>query len=288
VPDVNSTRYTFVFATVVCVVCALAIAIAAVGLRDRQEANAFLFKQKNVLLAAGLLKPGDDPPEREILRIFDENIKVRLIDLATGDLVPEDKQEPKTYDQRRARADPAASRDAPPNAAKISRVPNWGGVFYVMKGGAVEQVVLPIEGVAMWGTVYGLLALDRDGNTVRGLTFYEQKETPGLGGEISNPKWQALWQGRRVYDEKWEPQLVVIKGQAGPPDKDPHRVDGLSGATITSNGVSRVLAFWMSKDGYGPFLKKFREGGAMPVRAAAAGRPVAAVLFADRAGRTAA
>jgi Na+-transporting NADH:ubiquinone oxidoreductase subunit C len=131
--------------------------------------------------------------------------------------------------------------------------------------------VLPIEGVGMWGTLYGLLALDRDGNTVRGLTFYEQKETPGLGGEISNPKWQALWQGRRAFDDKWEPQLVVIKGQAGPPAKDPHRVDGLSGATITSNAVSRLMTFWMSNEGYGPFLRKFREGAVQPLRADAGG-----------------
>ena len=81
--------------------------------------------------------------------------------------------------------------------------------------------MLPIEGVGMWGTLYGFLALDRDGNTVRGLTYYDQKETPGLGGEIGNPKWQALWRGRKVYDENWEPQLVVIKGKAGPPDAGP-------------------------------------------------------------------
>ena len=266
-PDTNSTRYTFLFATAVCVVCALAIAVSAVGLQPRQEANALLFKQKNVLLAAGLLKPGDDPSRKEILALFDENITVRLIDLATGDLVPLEKLDPATYDQRKARADPTMSRAAPPNPAQISRLPNWGGVFYVIKDGKVEQVVLPIEGVGMWGTMYGLLALDRDGNTVRGLTYYDQKETPGLGGEVSNPKWQALWTGRKVYDEKWTPQIVVIKGQAGPPDKDPHRIDGLSGATITSNGVSRLMAFWMSKDGYGPFLKKFREGAAPAPRA---------------------
>jgi Na+-transporting NADH:ubiquinone oxidoreductase subunit C len=278
VPDVNSTRYTFLFATVLSIVCALAIAVSAVGLRSRQEANALLFKQKNVLLAAGLLKPGDDASQKEILRIFDERIKVRLIDLATGDLVPLDKLDPTTYDQRRARADPATSRAVPPNPAQISRLPNWGAVFFVVKDGKVEQVVLPIDGVGMWGTLYGLIALDRDGNTVRGLTFYDQKETPGLGGEVSNPKWQALWQGRRVFDDKWEPQLVVIKGQAGAPDKDPHRIDGLSGATITSNAVSRLMAFWMSNAGYGPFLGKFREGAILPTRADAGGDPRAAAI----------
>ena len=121
--------------------------------------------------------------------------------------------------------------------------------------------MLPIEGMGMWGTVYGFLAMDRDGNTVRGLTFYEQKETPGLGGEISNPKWQALWVGRKAFDANWAPQLAVIKGQAGPPDKDPHHIDGLSGATITSNGITRVVRFWLSAEGYGPYLKTVRSGG---------------------------
>jgi Na+-transporting NADH:ubiquinone oxidoreductase subunit C len=95
---------------------------------------------------------------------------------------------------------------------------------------------------------------------VRGITFYDQKETPGLGGEIGNPAWQAIWRGRRIYDENWEPRLVVIKGAAGPADKDPLRVDGLSGATITSTAISRVVAFWMSNAGWGKFLHRFRNG----------------------------
>jgi len=128
--------------------------------------------------------------------------------------------------------------------------------------GRPEQFVLPIEGLGMWGTMYGFLAIDNDANTVRGLTFYEQKETPGLGGEIANPKWQALWIGRKAYGEDWIPQLSVIKGQAGPPAQDPHHVDGLSGATITSNGVSRVVRFWLGDDGYAPYLKNLRSGGA--------------------------
>lgn len=130
-----------------------------------------------------------------------------------------------------------------------------------MKGGQVEQVVIAIEGLGMWGTVYGFLAIDRDGITVRGLTYYDQKETPGLGGEIGNPAWQALWKGRQAYDSAGLPAIAVIKGQAGPPDKDPFRVDGMSGATITSNAITRLTRFWLSDDGYGKFLKRFREKG---------------------------
>jgi len=260
VPNLDSKRYTFAFATIVCVVCALLVAVSAVGLREKQETNALLYRQKNVLLAAGLLAPDQDLRDRELLRIFDANIRVRLVDLSTGELVPVAKLDPKTYDQRRARNDPEQSRVAPPNNAGVSRLPNYATVYFVMKGGKVRLVVLPIEGVGMWGTLYGFLALEPDGNTVRGLTYYDQKETPGLGGEISNPKWQALWNGRKVYNEKWEPQLVVIKGKAGPPESDPWHVDGLSGATITSGGVSRLTTFWMSDNGWGPFLKYLREG----------------------------
>jgi Na+-transporting NADH:ubiquinone oxidoreductase subunit C len=259
-PNVDSTRYTILFATAVCVVCALFVAVSAVGLQPRQAANQRLYIQKNVLLAAGLIEPGDDPSERELADIFDGRIRARLVDLASGALVPEGQIDARTYDQRKARSDPAQSRVAPPNRAGISRVPNYGLAYFVLKDGQVDQLVLPVEGLGMWGTIYGFVALDRDGNTVRGLTYYDQRETPGLGGEIGNPKWQALWRGRKSYDENWEARITVIKGAAGPPDQDPLRVDGLSGATVTSNAVTRLMQFWLSENGYGRFLKGFRGG----------------------------
>jgi Na+-transporting NADH:ubiquinone oxidoreductase subunit C len=262
VPKLDSTRYTILFATAVCVVCALVVAVSAVGLAGRQEENARLYRQKNVLLAAGILGPDEQPGPAELLRIFDEHIDVGLIDLATGARAEPQGIDPKSYDPRKVRNDPAMSRAAPPNNAGLTRLPNVGVVYYVKGAKGVEQVVLPIEGGGMWGMLNGFIALDRDGNTVRGLTFYEQKETPGLGGEIANPKWQALWRGRKAYDAGFAPRLTVIKGNAGPADKDPHRVDGLSGATITGNAVSRLVAFWFSDKGYGPYLKRFREGAA--------------------------
>lgn len=258
--QINSTRYTIAFIVALCVACSLVVAASAVSLRERQETNQKLYRQKNVLLAAGLVQPGEKLSDRELLEIFDRNITIRLAVLETGFLLPEDRLDPKSYDQRRARNDPELSHAAPHNAAQVMRVPLYGTVYQVMKDGAIDQVVIPVEGVAMWGTVYGFLAVDRDGNTIRGLTFYDQKETPGLGGEIANPKWQALWHGRKAFDENWNPRLTVIKGPAGPPEQDPHRVDGLSGATITSNGISRLMAFWLSKEGYGPYLRKLREG----------------------------
>jgi Na+-transporting NADH:ubiquinone oxidoreductase subunit C len=117
------------------------------------------------------------------------------------------------YDQRRARNDPQASRVAPTNNAGIGRTPNYGVVYFVMNGSEVEQIIIAVEGLGMWGTIYGFLSLAPDGNTVRGLTYYEHKETPGLGGEISSPAWLDLWKGRKGFDEQWNPRITVIKGE---------------------------------------------------------------------------
>ena len=78
--------------------------------------------------------------------------------------------------------------------------------------------------------VSGIVALDADAETIRGLTYYEHKETPGLGGEVDNPRWKRLWAGRQVFGSNGEPAIEVVRGRAGTPDEDPHRVDGLAGA----------------------------------------------------------
>ena len=260
-PKVDSTRYTFFFATVVCVACALLVAVSAVVLQPRQQANQRSYMHKNVLLAAGLVDPDTNLSEAQLRELFRSSIRVRLVDFQQAELVPEGKVDVERFDQRRARDDPATSHAAPANRAGITRLPNQGLVYLVAPKGEVEQLVLAVEGLGMWGTIYGFVALDRDARTVRGLTYYDQKETPGLGGEIGNPRWQALWRGRKPYDDQWHARITVIKGNAGPAEKDPLRVDGLSGATITSNAVTQLMQFWLGDNGYGRWLRKFREGG---------------------------
>ncbi|MDZ7590404.1 MAG: Na(+)-translocating NADH-quinone reductase subunit C [Rubrivivax sp.] len=258
--NINSTRYTILFATTVCVVCAALVATAAVSLKPAQVANARLYMEKNVLVAASLAEHGQPFTVPQVQAVFERDIKVRLVDLATGELVPEDQVDARRYDQRAARNDPATSRAAPANNAGIRRLPNRGLVYYIMKDGQVDQVVVPVEGLGMWGTIYGFLSLAPDGNTVRGLTYYEHRETPGLGAEISNPDWLALWRGRKGYDEQGAVAVRVIKGPAGKPDDDPNHVDGLSGATVTGNAVTQLMQYWLGANGYGKFLQQIREG----------------------------
>ncbi len=252
----HSTGYTFLFAGVVCVVCAIFVSSSAVSLATLQQTNVKLDKQKNVLYAAGLADPSETLSADEVDQRF-QKVRAVAIRLEDGAGAPE--IDPESFDARKAAIDPDGGRAAPPNASAIKRMARHQVIYHVVEEDeAVSMIVLPIEGYGLWGTLYGFLALDADTKTVRGITYYDHKETPGLGGEVDNPNWKALWPGRVLYDANGELALTVIKGRAGSPADDPHRVDGLSGATITSRGVTNMLRFWLGENGFGPYLEKFR------------------------------
>ena len=259
----NSVPYIVSFAGAVCVVCALFVSASAVFLKDRQDANALLDKQKKALRVSGLVEEGTVLSAKQVGELFDTRISMRLIDLETHDAAAEDLGiDPATYDQLKAARDPALSMKVASNRARVSRIPRYALVYEVYKDEAKTDLdlrVLPVEGMGLWGTLYGFLALDNDGNTIRGLVFYKHIETPGLGAEVDNPLWKALWPGRKAYGEDGVPKIRVIKGRAGTPEETPFEVDGLSGATMTSIGVTNLLRFWLGEEGFGPFLAKLRD-----------------------------
>lgn len=254
----NSVPYILGFAVAVCLVCAMLVASAAVGLKPIQDRNARVDRLTRVLEVAGLVQARERLSAQEVIERFEAHIEPRVVDLKTGEY-NEGAVDPATYDQRKAASDPSTSRPAPSNAAKVSRLPLNALVYHVKKDGQVDQIILPIQGYGLWSTMYGYLAIDRDGETISGITFYEHGETPGLGGEIENPRWQAKWKGRKVYGPEGEVRIEVVKGAAGPPDEAPYQVDGLSGATITSRGVTHTVDFWLGDEAFGPYLEKFRS-----------------------------
>jgi len=130
-------------------------------------------------------------------------------------------------------------------------------VYVVIDGDRVEQVILPIEGPGLWAAMYGFLAVGNDGNTVRGLQFYEHGETPGLGDGVDKPVWRAQWVGKKLFDADGNPQIEVVKGPA--PDDSEYQIDGLAGATLTGRGVSVFVRHWIGDEGYGPYLKQLGE-----------------------------
>jgi len=256
----HSVRHTVIFTAVLCIVFSVLVSAVAVGLHDRQVENQRLHRIQNVLGVAGLKEPGERLSREELSSRFESGLEARVIDLATGEYV--EGIDALSFDQRRAAKDPETSRPAPTNRAKVRRLPAHA-VVYVIKDGSEETgLVLPIEGSGLWSTLYGFLALDSDARTVRGITFYSHGETPGLGGEVDNPRWKSRWAGRLAFDDAWMPALRVKKGIAGPSDTDPYQVDGLSGATITSNGVTNMIQFWLGENGFGPYLARQRSQGA--------------------------
>ena len=132
-------------------------------------------------------------------------------------------------------------------------------VYLVMDGDQVEQVILPVEGAGLWATMYGFLAVENDGNTARGLQFYNHGETPGLGDQVDKPAWRAQWQGKKLYGPDGKPQITIIKGYA--PDGSDYEIDGLAGATLTARGVNNLVHHWIGDQGYGPYLKELSETG---------------------------
>jgi Na+-transporting NADH:ubiquinone oxidoreductase subunit C len=255
----RSTQYIIGFAAIVCLVCGIVVAGSAESLKERQEINKQLDQKKKVLGVVSLYESGQVISPEQIDQLFADNIQAKLVDLATGQYVDISPDELASFDQRKARQDPARSQLAEANPAQVARVPNQALVYLKMKGGQVDKLVLPIEGKGLWSTLYGYIALESDTNTIAGITFYEHGETPGLGGEVENPNWQALWPGRKAFDGQWAPKINVKKGAAGSVKDDPHNVDGLSGATITARGVGYLVQFWLEKDRFGAYLANFRN-----------------------------
>ena len=252
-----NSRYIVLFAAAVCAFCAIFVAGAAVSLKDRQAANVRLDVQKKVLTLAGLMKEGEDLSREEIGQRYADNIVARAVELETGNYAEDIDAD--NFDQRARAADPETSREVPRNAATVMRVPHHAIVFQVAENEKVKSLILPIHCKGLWSTLYGFLALEADSRTIQGIVFYEHGETPGLGGEVDNARWKSLWKGRKAFDDQWQPAISVVKGMAGTPEEDPYRVDGLSGATITSRGVSGAMAFWLGDNGFGPYLSKYRS-----------------------------
>jgi len=252
----DSLEKTIAIALSLCFVCAILVSVAAVALRPLQIENKALDMKKNILDVAGLLQDGTD-----INEAFAEQIEAKLVDVATGDYVEGDVE---AYDQRKAAKDPALNikLTTDQDLASIKTRAKIAKVYLVKEGGAVKSIILSVHGYGLWSTMYGFLALEADGQTVQSINFYDQGETPGLGAEVVNPNWRALWKGKKVYDEAGNVSLGLIKGlvDTSKPGSE-FQVDGLAGATLTSVGVTNLVKYWMSQEGFAAYLAKVRTKG---------------------------
>ena len=236
--DRNSNRYTFMFALVVCIVCSLALSMVYAGLKSKRELNVALDIKKNILKAVGLKEPlSAKATPQEILEVYEAAVEEIVID-AAGNIV-EGK-----------------------SPLDIKKGEKLYPLYVYREDGQTIAYSFPIIGKGLWSTLYGYFALESDAVTVRGITFYKHGETPGLGAEIEQDWFQNNYKGKKIWDIK-NNQLTptkVVKGKVADKIADAEAsfyVDGISGATMTSKGVTEMVDKWLNI--YEPFFKKIRK-----------------------------
>lgn len=251
----NSLAKTLLVPLIVGFFSAVLVAGTAIALRPQYEANQERNRQQNILAAADLLQPGVSTEA-----LF-ERIEPRVVDLTTGDYAPD--IDLSTLERAQTVRDPSTLVKVPPelDAAFIKEHSRYAVVYLFYEADRLKLIILPVYGYGLWSTMYGYVALESDANTIVGLRFYQHGETPGLGGEIDNPKWQRLWGGKKIYGDSDEPLIEVVKGQVQRTNGAGavHQVDGISGATLTGRGVTNLLRYWFGEHGFGPFLQNLRE-----------------------------
>ncbi len=236
----------------VCLVGSILVSGSAVLLKPLQLANKERERVSRLSeIIAGL--PGDDGPAA---------LKAHVVDLAAGR--PVDSLDAARFDQRGAARDPDQSIEIPPerDLAQIGRRSRFAVVYLVHRHDQLELIILPVHGRGFGSMLYGYLGLAADTRQVVGLTFYEHGETPGLGALIDSREWLKSWRGKQVWDPAGEALLGAADGAVdrGSPEAD-YLVDGLTGATWTSRGVTNLLRFWLGDDGFGPYLRTLRARG---------------------------
>ena len=187
-----------------CLVCAAVISIIAVGLKELQKNNAILDQQKKIVAAADLQEFYGST------EVAFDSIEEIIIDIEEG-LITNDSTE--KYDLSKELRDPSRHivLSSIEDIATIKKRENFSKIFLEYREDQLNTVILPVRGYGLWGILYGYLAISSDLNTIVGLEFYEHKETPGLGAEVDNPKWKALWRGKKIYDENGEILIKVVK-----------------------------------------------------------------------------
>ena len=233
----ESNQYTFMFAFAVCVTCSLALSVVSEGLKERKALNTALDIKKNILKAVHLETPVSPKAQaKEVTALYDEKIEGKVIN-GKGEVIEE----------------------------KLPEDIRDGEALYPLyiykEEGQIRAYCFPIVGKGLWSTIYGYLALEPDAETVRGITFYQHGETPGLGAEIEKDWFQDNFRGKKIWDVRTN-RLVPIKLTKGkvenvvPQERRPFYVDGISGATMTSKGVTDMIDKWLNL--YEPFFKSAR------------------------------
>lgn len=242
----QSNTYIIIFSAVLTIILGGLISLAAVGLKPMQDMQVALDTQKKILGAVVELQPTDDVPA-----IYEERIESLVVD-ANGDEVEEIEGEPVVAEG----VNIGSQYDKDPQERLYP-------IYKYSEGGnEVTAYILPVYGAGLWDDIWGYIALENDLETIKGVVFDHASETPGLGARITSIEVQERFTGKKIYDDLGElVGIRMVKGETGEPSiYGDNEVDGLSGATITANGVNKMISNYLQY--YQPYLKKVSEGGA--------------------------
>ena len=237
--DKNSSRFTFLFASVMVVVFAVLLAVAAIALGPFQAQNVKLEKMQNILGSIGVKSES-----KEAEKLFNQYIKEQVVINSKGEKVTEGVQ---AFDiDLKKEMDKAKTGDGDKQLFPL----------FVFNKDSSYYYIIPVRGKGLWGPIWGYVALKGDMNTVFGASFDHKGETPGLGAEINTDEFEKQFAGKKVFDKTGKFVSVrVVKGGAAP--EDLHGVDAISGGTITSNGVSEMLKRTIAY--YIPYFKSIEK-----------------------------
>ena len=233
----QSNTYTLLFTAIVTIVLGFMLSLAATALKERQDLNVAIDIKKNILRSLGFSESDAEPWTPEAVHdIFERNIDSFVVD-DNGNKIPD------------LSVDNIIETDQYP--VYCNHIP----------GGGIDGYALPISGKGLWSTLYGYIALESDGITVKGITFYKHGETPGLGAEVEKEWFTSNFVGKRIVDDNGKlVSIQIIKGKVDEDSPDAyHQVDGISGATMTSKGLNAFLMSDLKK--YEPFLQRIRREG---------------------------
>ncbi len=214
-----SNTYIFVFSTIMVVVVAAILSIAAMTLQPLQKKNVEINKKENILTSINI-----ESTAKNAVELYDQYIVESYVVDHTGK-VKED-VDAFEVDMKKEMAKPLEERNLP--------------VYISVKDEDKKQYIFPVYGKGLWGPVWGYISLESNLSTIYGANFSHQGETPGLGAEISTKEFQDQFIGKEIFNEKGEFVSVRVKKGSAQSDSK-YEVDGISGGTITSEGVDAML-----------------------------------------------
>jgi Na+-transporting NADH:ubiquinone oxidoreductase subunit C len=231
----QSNGYIVMYAAIITLVCGGLLAFASISLKDKQDANIALEQKKNILSSVITLQEGID-----INDLYSKKVKSFVIDF-NGNVKEGVKPEQVVV---------AAEYKKKPEDRLLP--------IYEFQSEAdptkVEFAVMPVYGYGLWNNIWGFVAVKSDFNTIQGVKFSHQGETPGLGARIESEEVQERFKGKTIFENGTLTAVAIQKGEGKDYSKDPHKVDGMSGATLTGKGVNNMLKDYLAS--YQNYLKK--------------------------------